>query len=208
RRGSHAGNALINILANSPRGELFQTTEDDLLRTAIGILHLGERQRFRLFVRRDPFERFLSCLIYAPRETYTTELRQKWQSILTKAFNGSSAEFNVHLSESALARILITVRTTPGNIPAFDVRELETRLAAAARRWEDDLRGALIDAEGEARGSELFRRFGSAFPAGYREDFPALSAVPDIALMAGLTADSPLALSLYRPPDALPGALR
>ena len=52
-----------------------RSSEDELLRTAIGILHLGERQRFRLFVRRDPFERFLSCLIYAPRENYTTELR-------------------------------------------------------------------------------------------------------------------------------------
>jgi len=206
--GSHAGKALINILDNYPRDELFQTTEDDLLRTAIGILHLGERQRFRLFVRRDPFERFLSCLIYAPRETYTTELRQKWQSILTKALNGSSAEFNVHLSESALARILITVRTTPGNIPAFDVRELESRLAAAARRWEDDLKQALIESAGEARGNDFFRRFGAAFPAAYREDFTPRNAVPDIETMAKLSDASPLAMTLYRPLEAAPGALR
>ncbi|MGI8896389.1 MAG: NAD-glutamate dehydrogenase, partial [Casimicrobiaceae bacterium] len=98
--GSHAGKALVNILENYPRDELFQTGEDELLRTAMGILHLGERQRFRLFVRRDPFERFLSCLIYAPRENYSTALRQKWQAILTQAFNGSSSEFNAHLSES------------------------------------------------------------------------------------------------------------
>jgi glutamate dehydrogenase len=206
--GSHAGKTLINILDTYPRDELLQASEDDLYATAMGILHLGERQRFRLFVRRDPFGRFLSCLIFAPRENYTTELRRKWQSILMKAFNGTGAEFNAHLSESMLARILITVRTTPGNVPAFDVRELEARLAAAARRWEDDLRDALIDAQGEARGSDLFRRFGSAFPAGYREDFPARSAVPDIALMAGLTDESPLALLLYRPLEALPGGLR
>jgi len=87
--GSHAGKALINILENYPRDELFQTNGDDLLHTAVGILHLGERQRFRLFVRRDPFERFVSCLIYAPREHYTTELRQKWQAILVQAFNGT-----------------------------------------------------------------------------------------------------------------------
>ncbi len=115
----------------------------------------------------------MSCLIYAPRENYTTELRQKWQAILMQAFNGTSAEFNVHLSESMLARIQITVRTTPGKIPPFDVRELEARLAAAARRWEDDLQQALIEALGEARGNELFRQFGGAFPAGYREDFAA-----------------------------------
>src|SRR6185295_1985229 len=111
--GSHAGKALRNILAHYPRDELFQTSEDDLLRTATGILHLGERQRFRLFVRRDPFERFLVCLIYAPRETYTTELRERWQTILHAAFNGTSSEFNVHFSESVLARVMITVRTVP-----------------------------------------------------------------------------------------------
>jgi glutamate dehydrogenase len=206
--GGHADKALINILENYPRDELFQITEDDLLHTTMGILHLGERQRFRLFVRRDPFERFLSCLIYAPRENYTTELRQKWQTILTQAFNGSSSEFNAHLSESALARILITVRTTPGNIPSFDVRDLEARLAAVARRWTDDLKQALIEAVGEARGNDLARQFGAAFPAAYREDFAARAAVPDIQVVAKLSEAEPLGMSLYRPLEATPGTLR
>ncbi|HKW79779.1 MAG TPA: NAD-glutamate dehydrogenase, partial [Casimicrobiaceae bacterium] len=206
--GSHAGKALINILDTYPRDELFQTGEDDLLRTAVGILHLGDRQRFRLFVRRDPFERFLSCLIYVPRESYTTELRQKWQQILLQAFNGTGSEFNVHFSESVLARILIIVRTTPGSIPEFDVRELEKTLAVAARRWDDELKQALIAVLGEARGNELFRQFGDAFPAGYREDFGARGAVADIQMMARLTDAEPLAMSLYRPLEAAPGALR
>ncbi|HEV7412606.1 MAG TPA: NAD-glutamate dehydrogenase [Casimicrobiaceae bacterium] len=206
--GSHAGKALINILETYPRDELFQTTEDELLRTAVGILHLGDRQRFRLFVRRDPFERFLSCLIYAPRENYTTELRQKWQQILVQAFNGTSSEFNVYLTESVLARILITVRTTPGAIPEVDVRAVEAQLVAAARRWDDELKQALVDGLGEARGNELFRQFGEAFPAGYREDFTAREAVPDIQMMARLSATEPLAMSLYRPLEAPAGALR
>jgi glutamate dehydrogenase len=110
----HAEKALVNILETYPRDELFQTSEDELLRTAMGILHLGDRRRFRMFVRRDSFERFVSCLIYAPRENYTTELRQKWQGILVEAFNGTSTDFNVRLSESALARVHMMVRTTPG----------------------------------------------------------------------------------------------
>jgi len=206
--GSHAGKALLNILATYPRDELFQTGEDELLRTAIGILHLYDRQRFRLFVRRDAFERFVSCLIYAPRENYSTEMRQKWQAILMDAFNGTSSEFNVSLSESVLARIHITVRTTPGAIPEFDVRELEARLINAARRWTDDLKGALVEKLGEARGLERFRQFADAFPAGYREEFPARDAVPDIEMMARLTDSEPLAMSLYRPLEAAPGMLR
>ena len=178
------------------------------MRTATAILHLEERQRFRLFVRRDAFERFLSCLIYAPRENYTTGLREKWQAILMQAFNGRSSEFNAHLSESMLARIMITVRTTPGQIPDFDVRELEAQLAAAARRWEDDLKDALIGELGEARGSELFRLFGAAFPAGYRDEFEAREAVPDIELMTKLTEAEPLSMALYVPLEAWPGTLR
>jgi glutamate dehydrogenase len=206
--GSHAGKALANILDTYPRDELFQTSADELLRTATGILHLGERQRFRLFVRQDPFERFLSCLIYAPRENYTTELREKWQAILVKAFNGSSSEFNVHLSESVLARIHITVRTRPGYIPDFDVRELEARLVTAARRWDDDLKAALIEALGEARGNEMLRRFGNAFPASYRAEFAARAAVPDIEMMAGLSDAQPIAMMLYRPLEAAADTLR
>ncbi len=206
--GGHTGKALSNIFANYPRDELFQTSEDDLLRIATGILHLGERQRFRLFVRRDPFERFLVCLIYAPRENYTTELREKWQAILRDAFNGRSSEFNVHLSESVLARVMITVRTNPGDIPEVDVRELEARLAAAARRWDDDLKEALVEVMGEAPGNDRFRRFRGALPAAYREDFSARLAVPDIEMMARLSADHPLGMSLYRPLEAEPGTLR
>ena len=159
-------------------------------------------------MRRDPFDRFLSCLIYAPRENYTTELREKWQEILLRAFDGSNSEFNAHLSESVLARIQITVRTRPGHIPEYDVRELETRLAAAARRWDDDLKATLIERFGEARGNELLRRFGDAFPASYRAEFAARAAVPDIELMAGLSKAEPIAMTLYRPLEAAPGTLR
>jgi len=206
--GSHASKVLANILTNYPRDELFQTGEDELLQTALGVLRLGERQRFRLFVRRDAFGRFVVCQIYVPRENYTTELRQKWQGMLLRAFNGSSSEFNAHLSESPLARIMITVRTTPGKIPEVDVHGLEGQLAFVSRRWNDDLKQALVEALGEARGNELFKQFGSAFPAGYREDFAARSAVPDIEMMARLTPAEPLGMSLYRPLEAAPGMLR
>ena len=115
--GSHLGKALTHILESYPRDELFQITADELYEIANGILQLGERQRFRLFIRRDPFERFVSCLIFVPRENYTTGLRRKFQTILLEAFDGSSADFDVLLTDAVLARIHMTVRTTPGRIP-------------------------------------------------------------------------------------------
>ena len=147
--GSHLGKAMTHVLETYPRDELFQITPDELFEIATGIVQLGERQRFRLFIRRDPFERFVSCLIFVPRENYTTELRRRFQKILIEAFDGSTADFDVLLTDAVLARIHITVRTTPGKVRQVDRRAIETQLADAARRWEDDLRQALNDEEGE-----------------------------------------------------------
>ena len=203
---SHLGKALTHILESYPRDELFQITTDELAEIANGILQLGERQRFRLFVRRDAFERFVSCLIFVPRENYTTELRRKFQWILLEAFNGSAAEFDVLLTDAALARIHITVRTTPGRIPPFDRRTVEAQLAVAARRWEDDLREELNAELDEADAAQLLRNFGTAFPASYREHIDAASAVEDLQSLRRL-ARTELVLKLYRPRSAAPHRL-
>ena len=195
---SHLGKALTHILETYPRDELFQISIDELAEIANGIVQLGERQRFRLFVRHDAFERFVSCLIFVPRENYTTELRRKFQWILLEAFNGSAAEFEVLLTDEVLARIHITVRTTPGWIPPYNRRTLEAQLAAAARRWEDDLREALNSSMDEAVAARALRRYGSAFPASYREHIDAASAVDDVTSLDRLSR-SDLVLRLYRP---------
>ncbi len=205
---SHAGKALHNVLATYPRDELFQISGDELLQTATRILQLGERQRFRLFVRRDLYQRFVSCLIFVPRENYSTEVRLRWQQILTEAFRGTSTDYSVFVSDSVLIRVLITVRTQPGGIPEYDEDDLEARLAAAARRWQDDLNAALIDTAGESRGTHLYRVFGQAFPAGYREEHTARSAVADIEMMSRLSPESPIGMTLYRPLEAAPGIVR
>ena len=195
---SHLGKALTHILETYPRDELFAIGADELHDIAMGILQLGERQRFRLFVRRDPFDRFVSCLIYVPRENYGTELRRKFIDILTAAFNGSSSEFDVLLTDAILARIHITVRTTPGQVPDVDRRALEATLAQAARRWDDELRDALIEAEGEGRGAQLYKRWQRAFPGAYRERMSPRGAVADIRKMDALGAQGS-AFALYRP---------
>lgn len=205
--GGHLAKALSHILETYPRDELFQIRDDELYETALGILALGDRQRLRVFVRHDPFGRFVSCLVYVPREAYSTELRVKMQRILMDAYAGTSAEFDVLLSDAVLARIHFTVRTAPGAAPQVDRRTLEKRLADAAHRWDDALRDALTEAEGEARGLALLKAWGPAFPADYRSRVPARAAVPDVRAVASLTDDQPLALTLYRPLGAPPQAL-
>jgi glutamate dehydrogenase len=195
----HLARALDHVLETYPRDELFQISGDELHDNALAILQLGERHRLRVFVRRDPFDRFVSCLVYAPRESYSTELRLKFQQILLAAFDGSQADFDVLLADAALARIHFTVRTAQGAVPTVDRRALEAQLAAAARRWDDELRDALVEALGEARGLQAFKRWGAAFPAAYREQISARAAVADVERIEALTPAAPLALALYRP---------
>ncbi len=205
--GGHAAKALLTLLERYPRDELFQISPDELYTHAMGILRLGERLRTRLFVRCDPFARFVSCLIYVPREHYNTDQRKRMQAVLMDAFNGAASEFDVQFSDSALARILITVRTHDSVIPPFDTRELEQRLIRASRRWEDELLQALVEQCGEERGLVLARRYGSGFPAGYREDHSARMAVFDIEQMEALADGEALGLNLYVPLEAPAGGL-
>jgi glutamate dehydrogenase len=205
--GGHLAKALAHILETFPRDELFQISDDELYETSLGILALGERQRLRLFLRRDPFDRFVSCLVYVPREAYATDLRVRLQQILTTAFAGTSADFNVQLGDTVLARIHFTVRTEPGKLPPYDRKEIEDKLSAAARRWTDRLRDALIESEGEARGIDLYKRWNAAFPPEYRERVAPRAAVTDVRKIDALTPEAPLALALYRPLGAAANAV-
>ncbi|GAB4355319.1 MAG: NAD-glutamate dehydrogenase [Gammaproteobacteria bacterium] len=205
---SHDGKALAHILESLPRDELLQMREDELFETCMGILHLQERQRVRLFLRRDPFDRFVSCLVYVPRDSYNTELRMRMCAILMKAFNGTDIDFTVQLSEQPLARVHFIVRTEPGSIPRYDARDVEMALVKATRSWQDDLLQSLLEHCGEERGNTLFQKYRHAFPAGYVEQFTPRTAVYDIEHMERLVDENALEMLLYRPPEAPAGALR
>jgi glutamate dehydrogenase len=199
---SHDGKALLHILEGYPRDELFQISDDELFDIALGILHLQERQRIALFVRRDPFERFVSCLVYIPRDRYTTELRQRIQSILERAWNGRVTAYYTHMTDAPLGRLHIILATTPGAIPSVDPAEVEERLVEAGRSWADQLQDALLEAKGEAQGLAAQRRFGDAFPLSYRERFTAHAAVFDTGRIEEAIASATLAMNLYRPVEA------
>jgi glutamate dehydrogenase len=206
-KGSHAARALLNILENYPRDELFQISEDELFHIAIGILQLQERQRVRLLMRRDPFGRFYSCLVFVPRERFTTGVRKKITRVLEEALGGSVIDFSVEISDSVLARIHMIVGIGEAT-PAIDLPAIEQRLAATTRDWRDELHEVLLDQLGEEQGIRLFNRYGDAFRADYRERYAASVARFDIAKMERLDAGDDLAMTLYQPPDLPPGQLR
>jgi glutamate dehydrogenase len=206
--GSHNEKALLEILDTYPRDELFQISDDELFEAAMGILHLGERQRLRLFARPDPFGRFFSMLVFVPRDRFNTENRRRIEAILRTATGASSIDYTTRVSESVLVRLHFVAYVEAGAAPEFDAGEVEMMLVAATRSWADDLEEALVEELGEAQGGELFQRYGDAFPAAYRADWVARSALADIVHVEELPETDGLGISLYRPLEAGPRMLR
>ncbi|MDF2764130.1 MAG: NAD-glutamate dehydrogenase [Rhodospirillales bacterium] len=153
-------------------------------------------------MRRDPFERFVSCLIYVPRERFNTALRLRFQHILEEAYEGKVSAYTTHMTDEVLGRLHVVVQTRPGAIPSVPTAEVEAHLVEAGRSWSDDLQEALIASLGEERGIDRYRRYAEAFPLGYRERFAAGLAVYDIARIEETLERGRMTINLYRPVEA------
>jgi glutamate dehydrogenase len=194
---SHDAKALVHILENYPRDELWQIDDDTLFEHVMGILHLQERQRTTLFVRQDPFKRYVTALVFVPRDRYNTDLRERISAILDAAFAGQTVAFYPEFSqESVLARVLFVIKLGPQGVPDYSVDEIEAELREAARSWPDKLHDALIETHGEEKGVGLFACYGDGFSLGYRDRYSPETAVLDIDRID--TAGT-LGMNLYRP---------
>ncbi|MFJ9410758.1 NAD-glutamate dehydrogenase [Streptomyces sp. NPDC101393] len=211
---SHDGRDLMQILETYPRDELFQTPVDELRAIATSVLYLQERRRLRLYLRQDEYGRYYSALVYLPRDRYTTGVRLRLIDILKEELGGTSVDFTAWNTESILSRLHFVVRVEPGaSLPELtdaDVDRLEGRLVEAARSWADGFAEALNAELGEERAAELLRRYGHAFPEGYKADNSPRSAVADIQHLEKLTGepDKDFSVSLYEPVGAGPGERR
>jgi glutamate dehydrogenase len=206
--GSHAWKSMVHILQTLPRDELFQATSAQLREIAEGVLDLQERKLTRLFVRRERYGRFYSCLVYLPRERFNTENRERIQQILSRALKGERLDYNVSVSESRLARLQVTVRPRSSEEIEVDVAALERKIADAVRSWRDELRQILVDKHGEEAGLEFCERFGRAFPEAYKEDVSPWVAAFDVVNAAAVDRGEDLRISLYRPRTRRGGILR
>ncbi|MGW3409853.1 NAD-glutamate dehydrogenase [Streptomyces sp. NPDC000888] len=211
---SHDGRDLLQILETYPRDELFQTPADELRSIVTSVLYLQERRRLRLYLRQDEYGRYYSALVYLPRDRYTTGVRLRIIDILKEELNGTSVDFTAWNTESILSRLHFVVRVEPGTeLPQLsdaDKERIEARLVEAARSWADGFGEALTAEFGEERAAELLRRYGGAFPEGYKADHNPRAAVADLVHLEKLTRDDTkdFALSLYEPVGAGPGERR
>ncbi|HEK1686355.1 TPA: NAD-glutamate dehydrogenase [Pseudomonas putida] len=196
---AHLGKELTQVLEVLPRDDLFQTPIDELFNTAMSIVQIQERNKIRVFLRKDPYGRFCYCLAYVPREIYSTEVRQKIQQVLMERLKASDCEFWTFFSESVLARVQLILRVDPKNRIDIDPQHLENEVIQACRSWQDDFSALVVENFGEAQGTNILADFPKGFPAGYRERFAAHSAVVDMQHVLALSEAKPLAMSFYQP---------
>ncbi len=199
--GSHSLKALEHVLESLPRDELFQISEDNLLALSLGVINAETLQQTRLFTRRDPFERFVSCLVYLSREGYNTDLRKRIEAILEAVFDGASQTYAVEVGDSPLARLHYIIETTPGEIPDYDPDETEARIAESTRSWRDQLNAELGERFDDDRQRALFKSFRDAFPEAYKEDFAARTGAEDAAKVEQAVEGDTIAMHLYRRPE-------
>jgi len=200
---SHSGKDLLEVLETYPRDELFQTSEDELYELATAVLHLQERRKSQLFLRKDEYGRFVSCLIYIPRDRYTTAVRLKMEAILRTAFHGANVDYTTRVSDSVLARLHFVVRVAPGQvIPDVDERDLQQQLIDATRTWDEDLAEVALSEHGEEGAARLIGLYGKAFPEAYKEDFSARVAMADLRHIEALDGEDALRLNLYHEPGS------
>ncbi len=204
----HLGKELLHILDNFPRDELFQGSVQDLSRTMTSVLNLQERHKVALFVRRDSFRRFFSCIVYVPREKYTTAVRRSIEDILLNRFGGTGLDTSVEISDSPLARAHIIVRIPPGERRSISVEAVEDEIAEAVVTWRDRLRARLDERYGIEEGLRLYKAYGEGFSPAYEAETDPGVACLDIKRIDGLKAgDHNNYLLLHRAPNPQPNQL-
>ncbi|WP_026929602.1 NAD-glutamate dehydrogenase [Glycomyces tenuis] len=196
---SHSGKDLVTALETYPRDELFQARTEDLYRTAMGVLRLAGRRRLRLFLRRDVYGRFYSCLVYLPRDRFNTDNRIKIQEILHRRLGGIGVDYDTRVTESVLARLHFVIRIDPyAETEPVDVDSIQAELADATRSWDADLALQLDHHVGEGQARSLYKSYAPAYPPAYKAEHSPLDAAKDIASLEMLHESGDMELQLFR----------
>ncbi len=207
----HSGKALVHVLEAFPREELFEASAERLKSMALGLLSLLDRPRPKLFVRPDAFGRFLSTLVYVPRDSYTSGIRESIGRMLTEVTGGTLSRFEVELRSEGLARVHYVIQMPEGAAAAFDPEaeaDLDRRLRQLVRGWDEGLETALLSVAGPTRAARLTISHGRAFSPSYRAQHSPEEAATDIIALSQLNDEADRGVRLLPGTDGVPNQLR
>ncbi|MBB5044308.1 NAD-glutamate dehydrogenase [Shinella fusca] len=184
---SHSGKMLINTLESYPRDDLFQIDTGLLSTFCEQINELSDRPRIRVLPRIDRFDRFVSVIVYVPREQYDSDVREKIGNFLKSAYDGRVSAYYPAFPEGGLARVHFIIGRSGGKTPRIPQAKLEQAVREIATRWTDRFE-ALSDPDGVRLVTDR----------GYQEDFTPTEAHADLALITTATAENPIRIAFYR----------
>lgn len=202
-KGSHNHKDLVSALQSYPRDELFQISAQDLLKNAVGIVAICGRSQVRFFAREDKFKRFVSCLIFTPRDRSNSELREKIKEHLAKIYNGEIADSFVQITDSNLIRFHLIVRTNNG-IPTINESMVEQEITKMTRIWSDDLSLSIKENFGDDKRISLFSKYKNAFSISYVNRFNPQQASSDIEWVERCLNDKSVLFNLHKSSKSLP----
>lgn len=198
RTDSHNGRDVLALLETYPRDELFQADTDTLRHNVLILRQVAERRRSWVFLRTDPYERFVTALVYLPRDAFNTQVRLGISDLLQQTYHAAYVEHESRMSDSALARLYFVARLKPGELlPDADIDALHARIIGLTRTWHDQLAELVASRSGQIAAASVARQLRQAFPDSYREAFTPAEAL----------ADLPHLYAVASPESALPGAL-
>jgi len=207
--GSHDGKAYEALLEGHPRDELIQASREQMLETSIGIWRIVDRRTVRLFIRVDSFEKFVSCIVYLPRETLTTSLRESVELRLRDALDAEPGEFSTQfLSESVLVRLHYVFRISNRKYETIDSVLLEQQIVDLTRDWSSALRDSVLRQWGSTHGPAMVRRWGNAFQPGYQHQFSLAEATLDLQCIVALNETQDLGIRFFNESGSAPDIMR
>jgi len=187
---------LMQVINVFPRDELMQISKSQLLHTATEIARIQDLRTSRLFIRRDLYGNFFSCLVYVPKDTFTTKVRLIIQELLQEKLRGEEVEFTTHSSESDFTRIHLIYRVPRIEQVNYDPGAIETEMIALIKPWEENLSKALAEQHSDIGASKLYAEYADCFSEAYKESYVAETAVADILDIERVVATKELVVNL------------
>ncbi|MDA7746774.1 NAD-glutamate dehydrogenase [Psychromonas sp.] len=202
--GGHYYKELTQILSTYAVEDLLICDEKTLLNNVVEVLHAQEKKELRLFLRADGNKRFVTALLYVPRDVYNTAVRLKFAELLARTMPISDSDFQTYLSESNLARLRLVIHLKKPYEGELEAAAIQLRMQQIIKAWTEELQDALIEHYGEEKGVKLTRKYQAAFPSSYQESFSSRVAVADIERIEALFAleERSMALRFYRSIEA------
>jgi len=199
----HSGKEIPAIIDSFPRDELLQISEDELLNTCMGIMTLSLKPRTKLFIRQDIFQKFVSCIVFVPKERFATHIRERIQELLSKKFNGVVLNHYTQITDSPLARVQIIIKIKDRKPVKYDLHTLEEDITEITSNWGDDVYEGLKERLGISQAEALHLKYVDAFPGSYKEVFsPKTSAIDDIEIIEKVIKNKSIEFAIYYAPKS------